>query len=366
MRKEDQTKASPVRSSSAISHRRKQLSWPEGHEFRILSIDGGGIKGIFPAAFMSGLEERYLKGDSIARHFDLIAGTSTGGIIALGLGAGLTAAELLDLYIHRGREIFPPRSPMIEPLAKLLQLVKFRYNRAALMNVLSDSFGDRKFGESNARLCIPSCDGRHSEVYIFKTPHHPDYHLDGTEKMAKVAAATSAAPAFFRPLDDGGYTFIDGGIWGNNPIMVGLVDVLACFSVMPDRIRILSLGCGESTYKVGKTKKSLGGLLSWLDIVFAAMRFQSIGAQGQAGLLIGADRILRVDPPPMGRQIQLDDWRRASGELPSAASEALKQHGNSVASLFLQEPATPYVPYSLDRANDNRPGLNPGNGDYSK
>ena len=182
MSTESQKESTPIRSSGAIKHRRIQLPWPEDKEFRILSIDGGGIKGIFPAAFLSGLEERYLRGDSIARHFDLIAGTSTGGIIALGLGAGLTAAELRDLYIHRGCEIFPPRSPMVEPLAKLLQLVKFRYNRAALMNVLSDTFSDRKFGESNARLCIPSCDGRHSEVYIFKTPHHPDYRLDGTEK----------------------------------------------------------------------------------------------------------------------------------------------------------------------------------------
>ena len=198
MRKEDQTKASPVRSSSAISHRRKQLSWPEGHEFRILSIDGGGIKGIFPAAFLSGLEERYLKGDSIARHFDLIAGTSTGGIIALGLGAGLTAAELLDLYIHRGREIFPPRSPMIEPLAKLLHLVKFRYNRAALMNVLSDSFGDRKFGESNARLCIPSCDGRHSEVYIFKDASPPRLSLRRHRENDQSGGGNVGRSSFFQ------------------------------------------------------------------------------------------------------------------------------------------------------------------------
>ena len=365
MRKKDQVKASPARSSGAISHRRLRLSWPEGQEFRILSIDGGGIKGIFPAAFLAGLEERYLGGDSIARHFDLIAGTSTGGIIALGLGAGHTAAALRDLYVRRGREIFPPQRGFGRLLGTIRQCFRFRYSRNALTRVLSETFGQKTFGESESRLCIPSFDGRHSEVHIFKTPHHPDYKSDGRERMVKVAAATSAAPTFFRPLDDGGYTFVDGGVWCNNPTMVGLVDVLACFAVPRERIRILSVGCGNSPYTVGAIRRRFGGFLAWSDIISAAMRFQSLNARGQAGLLIGADRTVRVDPPSNGRQIQLDDWRRASIELPSAASEALEQHGDTVASHFLQEPAAPYIPYSLDHANDNRPGLNPGNGENS-
>ena len=147
--------------------------------------------------------------------------------------------------------------------------------------------------------------------------------------------------------------------------MVGLVDALACFAVPRWRIRILSVGCGDNPFIVGAIRRNLGGFLAWSNIISAAMRFQSLNAQGQAGLLIGADRIVRVDPSLNGRQIQLDDWRRASSELPSAASEALEIHGETVASLFLQEPATPYIPHSLDHANDNRPGLNPGNGENS-
>ena len=72
------------RSSGTLQRRRAPLPWPDGHEFRILSIDGGGIRGIFPAAFLGGLEQRYLDGQSIAEYFDLIVGTSTGGIIASG------------------------------------------------------------------------------------------------------------------------------------------------------------------------------------------------------------------------------------------------------------------------------------------
>ena len=341
------------RSSGAIKHRRNQLPWPDGKDFRILSIDGGGIRGIFPAAFLAGLEDRYLDGGSITQHFDLIAGTSTGGIIALGLGAGLASSELRDLYICRGCEIFPPLPSWVQGVTRTLQAFRYRYKRDALMNVLRDSFGDQTFGASKIRLCVPSCDGQYGEVYIFKTPHHPDYRKDRIEKMTKVAAATSAAPSFFKPLEDGGFTFIDGGIWCNNPIMVGLVDALACYSVAPNHIRILSIGCGADPYKISKSQKMLGGLLFWRNIIFAAMRFQSMNALGQAGLLIGANRIVRVDPPMTNKPIQMDDWKRASGELPTTAVEKLEEYGETIASIFLQEPASPYTPIPVEATNQH-------------
>ena len=359
----DHTKAPPTRSSGAIKHRRVQQTWPEGQEFRILSIDGGGIRGIFPAAFLAGLEDRYLGGASVAQCFDLIVGTSTGGIIALGLGAGHTAAALRDLYIRRGRDIFPPQHLLGRLWGRIRHVALYRYERDALVRALDETFGQKTFGASESRLCIPSFDGRHSEVYIFKTPHHPDYKLDGRERMSKVAAATSAAPTYFRPLEDDGYTFVDGGVWCNNPIMVGLVDALVCFAVPREGIRILSVGCGNSPFTVGAIKKKFGGLLAWSRIISAAMRFQSLNALGQAGLLIGADRIVRVDAPESERPIELDDYVRASHELPVAASEALENCGDSVASLFLQEQATPYIPHSLGLPNDNRPGMNPGTGE---
>src|SRR5438477_11737057 len=94
------------RSAGTRRSRRRRLTWPSDREFRILSIDGGGIRGVFPAAVLAGLEEQLLGGASVAGYFDLIAGTSTGGILALGLGADLPAAELLRLYVERGCEIF--------------------------------------------------------------------------------------------------------------------------------------------------------------------------------------------------------------------------------------------------------------------
>ena len=171
------TERTSRRSLGALLHRRVPLEWPTEREFRILSIDGGGIRGIFPAAYLAGLEERYLGGCSVASCFDLITGTSTGGIIAVGLGAGLRASDLRDLYVERGREVFPPAGALGRRAAWLSRLFRYRYSREALAQVLHEYLGDRTLGDSGSRLCIPSCEGRHSDLYVFKTPHHPDYRL---------------------------------------------------------------------------------------------------------------------------------------------------------------------------------------------
>ena len=337
----------PKRSAGALQRRRVQQPWPKDRDFRVLSIDGGGIRGIFPAAFLARLEERYLGGASVAQYFDLIAGTSTGGIIAMGLAAGLTGAELSDLYIRRGCEIFPPAGNGLFGAAErrikdLRQLFQYRYDREALMAMLTEIFGEQKFGQARNRLCIPSFDGRYGEVYIFKTPHHPDFREDGSELMTKVASATAAAPTFFQPLEDGGYTFVDGGVWANNPVMIALVDVLSCFDVPRENVRILSLGCGDDPYIVDGPKIVKGGALAWHDIIYAAMRLQSLNAVGQAGLLIGAERLTRIDAPASEEKIRMDDWARASAELPGAAKAALDEIGEQVARVLLKEIAEPY------------------------
>lgn len=337
------------RSSGTLRQRRVPLPWPEDRDFRILSIDGGGIRGIYPATFLAGLEARYLGGASVAQYFDLIAGTSTGGIIAIGLAAGLKAASLRDLYIEHGCEIFPPlQSGVVGTVERCLrnagQYFKFRYDRKALMKILRDTLGDRKFGEAQVRLCIPAFEGHYGEVYIFKTPHHPDFQKDASERMTKVAAATAAAPTFFQPLQDGGYTFVDGGVWANNPIMIALVDTLSCFSVPRERIQIMSLGCGDDPYRVDKSKVRFGGMWAWRDSIYAAMRLQSLNALGQAGLLIGAGKIIRASAPTSEDRIQMDDWTRAVAELPGAAESTLDELSESISNIFLSEPASRYEP----------------------
>lgn len=348
----------PRRSSGALEHRRVPLPWPKDRPFRILAIDGGGIRGVFPATFLAALENLHLGGRSVARHFDLIAGTSTGGIIALGLGARLQTDEIRDLYVKRGCEVFPPIGDGVLSRVKRRwhdsrQLFTYRYNRAALERVLSECFGHTILGDAQTRLCIPSVDGRYGETYIFKTPHHPDFTKDAAESMTKVAMATAAAPTYFRPFEDAGYTSIDGGLFANNPIMVALAEALSCFSVPRECIRILNIGCGTGEFVVDR-QRMRGGAIAWRRVIDVAMQLQSLDSRGQAGLLIGAEHMLRIDPHVAGAAIELDDWRRAVRELVPAAENASDEWGETVAEMFLMDEVEPYAPCRSDAGSPRR------------
>jgi patatin-like phospholipase/acyl hydrolase len=324
----------PPRSSFASVTRRERLYWPPNAPFRILSIDGGGIKGIFPAAVLASLEEQYLGGQSIAPYFDLIVGTSTGGIIALGLGAGLTGKRMLSMYLESGRYIFPP-GRFARWWTSLRAMSLYRYDRGALTEALDATLGTRALATSSSRLCIPAFEGHHGEVYIFKTPHHPAYRLDGSASMVTVGQATSAAPTYFQALDSGGYRFVDGGVWANNPIMIGLVDALACYSVDPSRVQMLSLGCGRNAAIV-TSGQAVGGLVTWRKIIVAAMDLQSQNAMGQARLLTSPESVLRIEPV-VSAPIALDDWSRATAELPLEADRVLRMRADAIRRIFLME-----------------------------
>lgn len=337
------------RSDGTLGVRRRQLPWPEGKRFRILSIDGGGIRGILPASILAEFERQYLGGHSAGDYFDLIAGTSTGGIIALGLSIGLPASDILQVYFDHGEEIFPSSKPPLEGLkrlwAKARSLAYYQYDREPLERELRRIFGARPFGDAQRRLCIPSFDG-FTEVNIFKTPHHPDFKLDWREEMVTVALATSAAPTYFSIYRDGQRRFADGGVWANNPVMVALVDALSCNDLDRDQIDILSLGCCDAEMTISDAQVLRGGLWHWRDIVSSAMYLSSQNALGQAGLLIGRDRLIRLNAPllPDG-PIGLDDVKRAKAELPNVAKELALANGPAVASRFFNEKAEPYMPF---------------------
>ncbi len=345
-------RAGDPRSKGAIQQRRIPQAWPKDRRFRILSLDGGGIRGIFPAAVLARLEQRYLGCRSIASCFDLVAGTSTGGIIGLGLGAGLTAADLLYFYVNEGDKIFPEPTDTIWGRAKTWwrptqQYLQYRYERDALAGLLRQKLGDKLFGNSIVRLCIPAFEGKHSEVFVFKTPHHPDYKFDRFERMVSVGLATSAAPTYFRPLEQGGYTLIDGGLWANNPAMLAVIEALICFDIDRDQIDLFSIGCGDDPYVVSPTQINLGGKLAWSDLIFAAMRLQGLSAINQARLLLGPSSVLRIDTSANPNPIALDDWRRSVDELVPAAAKAVEANGDRIAGAFLREAASLYTPVPI-------------------
>jgi hypothetical protein len=299
---------------------------------------------VFPAAYLAELEKRFLGGRSIADHFDLLAGTSTGGIIALALAHGLTAQQALDIYVERGERIFPTDKGWRKWRRVIRWIFKPKHDPAVLRHELTEVFGEKTLEAATKRLVIPSFEGRHGEPFIYKTPHHPDYQLDRVKASVDVALHTTAAPSYFPAVDDGGYVMIDGGVWANNPVMNALVDVLACFDVAREDIRILSLGTGEATFTVD-ARAGQGGARHWafLRAFKAAGRAQSKNALGQAFLLAGKNNVLRIDVPESDAPVALDDAPRAIRELPLVARSLVEGSGHRVEEMFLRDVVDAYV-----------------------
>ncbi|GBU17764.1 MULTISPECIES: CBASS cGAMP-activated phospholipase [Methylobacterium] len=335
----------PRRSDGTSQTTRVRQPWPVDRPFRILTIDGGGIRGVFPAAYLAELEQRFVSGASIAEYFDMIAGTSTGGIIALALAYGLTAKEALAIYQDRGPRIFPSRQRLGVLARNLRWIMRPKYNSAPLKNELLQVFGDAVLDAATTRLVIPSFEGRYGEPFIYKTPHHPDYQKDRHQRFAHVALHTTAAPSYFPGVEVDGYIMLDGGVWANNPVMNAVVDALACFDIPRENVRVLSLGTGEATFTVNEQAKEGGAVTwAWRRAFDAAARAQSKNALGQAYLLVGKPNVVRIDPPESDQAIQMDDVTRALRGLPLVARSLVEGSGHHVEALFLKERALPFLP----------------------
>ena len=333
----------PIRRSDTIlATRREPLHWPDDATFKILSIDGGGIKGIFPAQILAYLERNCLGGRPIGDHFDLIAGTSTGGIIALGLGAGLTAHALLDLYVNEGYRVFPPEQ-RLKGRRLFRRLSRNRYDRTALDELLWQTLGARTLRDSRYRLLIPATEAKHGDPAVYKTPHHPGYFLDVDKPMAEVAAATSAAPTYLKPVVQDEYILLDGGIWANNPTMMALVEALTCFAVAREQIEILSIGCGQDGFQINSRQAAGTGQYQWREIIYVAMHYQSLTAVNQAGLLIGRDKVTRLDRPEGSEPVDLDDWEKAVRLLPEEALVVAEHYAGRISDTFFTHTSVPFT-----------------------
>lgn len=273
---------------------------------------------------MARLERDFLGGESIGKYFDLIAGTSTGGLIALCLASGKTAQDAFDLYRTQGSAIFQPIS---------WRVLKAGFATEPLHSAVRGVLGDRVLGDASSRLCIPAVNARRAEPSIFKTPHHPDYEFDTTERMIDVALATTAAPTFFQPHATADYVLLDGGLIANNPVMVALVDALSCFDIDRRQVRILSIGTGAKRPLISDEQMT-GGRAAWRTIHDSFIYYADKNANGQAGLLIGRDQMVRVTPDGVGAEIDMTDAGKALERLPIAADAAIALHAEKITAFF--------------------------------
>lgn len=218
--------------------------------FRVLCLDGGGMRGLYSAVYLKTLTEGYAKKKGMpsvdfGKSFSLIAGTSTGGILACALAKGVALAEVISLYRKHGPKIFPQKVPggLTWDLFKqvFLRGKIVQQGDAALREALVATFGDKTIGqlyqERGIALCIPAVDMNTHRSWLFKTPHlkHLPNHIqrDDNTTLADVCLATSAAP-IFRALAEipnnhsstTKHIFSDGGLWANNPVLVALTEAL--------------------------------------------------------------------------------------------------------------------------------------------
>jgi hypothetical protein len=294
--------------------------------FRILSLDGGGICGAFVAGFLAGVEEEI--GQPVGQYFDLIAGTSTGGIIAAALAFREPALRLEEFYRDRGPLIFERRKVvlstwlkrrlrsvgfLVERMARCFgaeldcdYLLKTKYENGLLRDALTKVFGNKRLGEAKSRLVIPSIDLVHGQTKVFKTKHLPHLNLDHRMPVVDVLMATTAAPTFFPHAEiQDGSAYVDGGLWANNPTMVGIVESMAiaqrctrpCDPAFDlNSVSALSIGTGKCQF-FAKPPGDGAGALWWMmsgRVIRTTMLTQAQGAFFQSRYVLG-DRLSRID-----------------------------------------------------------------------
>jgi len=284
---------------------------------RILSIDGGGIKGIFAAQFLAKIEEEY--GIKICDYFDIIAGTSTGAIVAAALAIGMPAKDIVSLYDECGEKIFKGYSVNIKnkfikkcliPVSQLNGTVKVvfhrKYNSKDLKECLEKQFGERKIGESRTRLLIPAVNLDTGGVEVFKTAHDKEFMTDYKARIVDVLMATTAAPTYFSAYDfKGRGRFIDGGLGANNPSNIAVIEAMARCEWEKEDLFVLSIGYSNSKEHISRDIE-LNGVHA-KDIISTFMNAESQYSDNISKFLLEPERFMRIIPAGAQISFAMDD-----------------------------------------------------------
>ncbi|TGN09376.1 CBASS cGAMP-activated phospholipase [Leptospira ilyithenensis] len=289
--------------------------------YRVLSIDGGGIKGIYAASLLATLEKHYKI--KIHEQFDLICGTSTGGIISLGLSLGISASDILQFYLKFANQIFPKHRNRFKILNRFIGP---SYKQTPLKDALTSIFHNHTMKDLKTNVCIPAVDINTGKPIIFKKDHRPYLTRDNETYLVDVALSTSAAPTYF-PIHSFEHNqtkilnrYTDGGLCYNNPSLIGFIEFIEYFynSKKNNSLGILSIGNISS--KPIALKSDFISAIRWLtpliELIFSS---QSSGVDYTLSIL------QRTQSTPLKIYERVEEKKSYPIELDSSDSNSLNQ-----------------------------------------
>jgi len=307
--------------------------------FRVLSIDGGGMRGLYTATLLQRLvqlfdakyqkkkEDGSLPIPDIGKVFDMICGTSTGAILACALAWGIPIDKVIQLYKNEGKYIFPSPIPDSKIKKYYWSFVKHSRTAAAdvdkLKKLLNEFFNNETiktlYDKRRIALCIPTVNASNHKAWVFKTPHFESKHRDNNYRLTDICLASSAAPVFFplanihNPDTGTEQFFVDGGLWANNPVLIGLIEAVAL--TPKDRpVEVISIGTCEIPTGDPSLLKSNLGVMDWdvgIGITDMTISSQAYGyscmAKFLSSILCNLDKDVTV--------IRLDESQKSTKQL---------------------------------------------------
>ncbi len=293
-------------------------------KFLILSIDGGGMRGAFAARMIELLAKDY----DFLNRVNLLAGTSTGSIIAACLALKFPPEKLVSLYQGAGKTIFTKK---FFPGPRILEkALKSSYDKRRFAAILKQVFGRAALGNTAIPLFMPATNLQKSSAHIFKSYHEDMANLP----IYEAVLASCAAPTYFDPSQLGGMLLADGGMWGNNPSLVALAEATSHFKIPFNDIVILSIGTGHFTNGFDENTRYWGLINGWkmrtLTEFISSLQSQSI--YETLSKIIGQDRLLRLNFSQQ-ELIPIDDFSKCD-LLISKADTIYKNNAESIGKFF--------------------------------
>jgi uncharacterized protein len=299
--------------------------------FQILSLAGGGYLGLYTAGVLAELEEQ--AGEPLGRRFDLIAGTSVGGILAIALAFEIPMAKIKQLFLENGTHIFSGRSLPTNAVSKLRDLTRSvlgpKYNGIALKKALVTHLGRRTLGDALHAMVVPAVNVSNCTTKIFKTPHCAGSRGDESIKAASVAMATSAAPSYFPSIRIGTELYADGGMFAVAPDLVAMHEAEQFMKIQAPRIRMLSIGTATANYRPVNKLSEDDGAVEWLSNGRLILSLISVQQQHVQAMMEDQlrDRYLHIDADwPVDAELGIDiATPRAAEILLGLVSDTLAQ-----------------------------------------